>query len=848
MIGLVLVSHSATLARGVLELAQQMSQGRVPLAAAGGIDDPSDPIGTDPMRVVTALESIADEADDIIVMMDLGSALMSAEMALEFTPPELSSRVHLCSAPLVEGSLAIVASAAAGASVDVVLNEAKQALVSKAEQLGDKQQPDTTSEPSPAEDEPDARPVTTWQFTVPNALGLHARPIARLMQTLGGFQAEVRLSKDGLAALATSMSQLARLNAKQGDELTVEIRGDDTDHALAALHAFVDDNLGDPVRSSIQADATSSSEDVSLQASPQNGTSSQAEGFLSGLAASPGIAIAPAFWLDVVMPDPAELALAQTDPAERDRLRLAMNQAARDLGSLALSVGGDEAGIFEAQALMLTDPELLQMLDSNLAQGKGTLFAWVLTINELAAGYDGLENDYLRARASDVYDIGIRVLRLMDASVLRPPLPTQPVIVLARELTPSQTVQLDTSLVRGIVTEAGSTTSHSAILARSLGIPAVVGVGDGLQAAVNKADVALDGDRGQVWLSLTETVRDGLEQAASTWQASKDAELAASLAPAVTTDDTEIAIHANIASSYEATKSAQQGAHGVGLFRSEFLFMDRTKAPSEAEQYDAYAAAIHAFDANFEDAPITIRTLDVGGDKPLDYLKIPTEDNPFLGWRGLRYCLETPDLFKTQLRALCRASALGNVQVMFPMVSTPSEVRKAMSMVREVQTDLARENIPFNPNMPLGVMIEVPAAVWHMTEIAELVDFVSIGTNDLCQYIMAADRGNTRVASLADPFDPAVLRAIAHTADAAHAAGIKISMCGEMAGDPDATALLIGLGIDTLSMSTPRIAKVKAVIRELEMAQVKQLATEVLELPSAAEVREHIQQAAVTTS
>ncbi|MEM7736580.1 MAG: phosphoenolpyruvate--protein phosphotransferase [Deinococcota bacterium] len=820
MIGLVLVSHSATLAQGVLELAEQMSQGRVPLAAAGGIDDPDDPIGTDPMRVVAALESIADQADDIIVIMDLGSALMSAEMALEFTPPELSSRVQLCSAPLVEGTLAIVASAAAGASVNAVLDEAKRALISKAEQLGEA--PEDISAPSPAEEEPDARPVTIWQFDVPNALGLHARPIARLMQTLGGFRAEVRLIKDGTAALATSMSQLARLNAKQGDALTVELRGDDSDHALAALRALVDDNLGDPIRTSAQENAQASLANAATQASTQEPQSNGADDILTGLAASPGIAIAPAFWLDVVMPDPSELAQAQTNPAERDRLRLAMNQAARDLGNLALSVGGDEAGIFEAQALMLTDPELLQMLESNLVQGKGTLFAWVSTVNELAAGYDALENDYLRARASDVTDIGIRVLRLMDASVLKPPLPTQPVIVLARELTPSQTVQLDTSLVRGIVTEAGSTTSHSAILARSLGIPAVVGVGDGLQAAISNADVALDGDRGQVWLNLTEAVREELGQAASTWQASKDAELAASLAPAVTTDGTEIAIHANIASSYEASKSAQQGAHGVGLFRSEFLFMDRTKAPSEAEQYDAYAAAVHAFDANFEDAPITIRTLDVGGDKPLDYLNIPSEDNPFLGWRGLRYCLETPDLFKTQLRALCRASALGNVQVMFPMVSTPGEVSAATDMVREVQTDLARENVPFNPNMPLGVMIEVPAAVWHMAEIAKLVDFVSIGTNDLCQYIMAADRGNARVAALANPFDPAVLRAIAHTADAAHAAGIKISMCGEMAGDPEATALLLGLGIDHLSMSTPRIAKVKEVIREVSMTRAKQ--------------------------
>ena len=317
---------------------------------------------------------------------------------------------------------------------------------------------------------------------------------------------------------------------------------------------------------------------------------------------------------------------------------------------------------------------------------------------------------------------------------------------------------------------------------------------------------------GRCGSSQTQTPDQALEDAARRWQASKQAELEQSFAPAISQDGVNVAVYANVASAYEAERAATQGAQGIGLFRSEFLFIDRQAPPNEGEQFDAYTTAAKAF----TNEPLIIRTLDVGGDKPISYLHIPAEDNPFLGWRGLRYCLEAPELFKTQLRALCRASAHGQVQVMFPMVSTPDEVTAAKTMLREVQAELKAAGQAFDADMDIGVMIEVPAAVWHIERIASMVDFVSIGTNDLCQYIMAADRGNSRVAAIANPFDPAVLRAIKHTADAVHAAGGKVGMCGEMAGDPAATALLLGLGIDELSMSTPRIPEVKAVIRELQ--------------------------------
>jgi phosphocarrier protein FPr len=839
MVGLLIVSHSATLAAGVIELAEQMAQGRVPIAQAGGMDDPDNPIGTDPMRVVAGLEDLAARADvtDIVVFMDLGSALMSAEVALEFVDEDLRDKVTLCSAPLVEGVLAAAASAAVGADVNAVIAEAKAALLAKAEQLGE----DIESiENVPAAAQASSNTVTvpslTWQFTVPNALGLHARPIARVMHALGGFRTDVTLTKGNIRALATSMSQLARLSAEQGEVIDVELRGDDAEDALEALQALVANNLGDPLDSRQKAQP----EPISAAPVIQEVVSDEV---MTGLPASSGIALAPAFWFEVTMPDPETVATPQTDPGERDRLMLCVHQAERDLETLALEVGGSEAGIFEAQAMMLRDPELRQTLRRTLEQNRGALFAWISAVRAVAKTYDSLDSHYLQARATDVLDIGVRVLRLMQPNVLQPPAPVDPVIVLATDLTPSQTVQLDASVVRGIVTERGSATSHSAILARSLGIPAVVGIGKDIKQIINDHALAIDGSGGKVWLEPDASTRTALEDAAERWRASKQAELEQSFAPAISQDGVNVAVYANVASAYEAERAASQGAQGIGLFRSEFLFIDRQAPPDEDEQFAAYAAAAQAF----EDDPVIIRTLDVGGDKPLSYLHIPEEDNPFLGWRGLRYCLESPELFKTQLRALCRASAVGQVQVMFPMVSTPDEVSAATDMLREVQKELRAEGHAFDADMEIGVMIEVPAAVWHIERIASLVDFVSIGTNDLCQYIMAADRGNSRVAAIANPFDPAVLRAIKHTADAVHAAGGTVGMCGEMAGDPAATALLLGLGIDELSMSAPRIPEVKAVIRELQIHRAQQVAANVLASHSAFEVQSQLRAAFVET-
>jgi phosphocarrier protein FPr len=846
MVGLLIVSHSATLAAGVTELAEQMAQGRVPIAQAGGMDDPDDPIGTDPMRVVAGLEALAARAEvtDIVVFMDLGSAVMSAEMALEFVAEDVKDKVKLCSAPLVEGVLAAAASAAVGASVNAVIAEAKGALIAKAEQLGE--EVDVSAIQGSLQGSVQGSPNTvtvpslTWQFTVPNALGLHARPIARLMHALGGFHTDVTLAKNDVRALATSMSQLARLSAEQGEVINVELRGDDAEGALEALQALVANNLGDPLKQTPAEVVPAASSDHISDGISDDVMSGEV---MTGLPASSGIALAPAFWFEVTMPDPVSVAKAQTDPGERDRLMLCVHQAERDLEALALEVGGSEAGIFEAQAMMLRDPELRQILRRTLEQNRGALFAWISAVREVAKTYDTLDSHYLQARATDVLDIGVRVLRLMQPNVLQPPAPVDPVIVLATDLTPSQTVQLDASVVRGIVTERGSATSHSAILSRSLGIPAVVGIGKDIKQIMNDHALAIDGGSGKVWLEPDTNTRTALEAAEKHWRASKQTELEQSYAPAISQDGVNVAVYANVASAYEAERAASQGAQGIGLFRSEFLFIDRQAPPGEDEQLAAYAAAAKAF----EDAPVIIRTLDVGGDKPLSYLHIPEEANPFLGWRGLRYCLETPELFKTQLRALCRASAFGQLQVMFPMVSTPDEVSAATNMLLEVQAELTAEGHAFDANMEVGVMIEVPAAVWHIERIASLVDFVSIGTNDLCQYIMAADRGNSRVAAIANPFDPAVLRAIKHTADAVHAAGGKVGMCGEMAGDPAATALLLGLGIDELSMSAPRIPEVKAVIRELQVSRAKQVATDVLAGHSAFEVQSQLRNAFVET-
>ncbi len=827
MVGLVIVSHSRQLAEGVVDLARQMTQGKVAMAAVGGINDPQHPFGTDAIQIHAAIESVYSD-DGVVALMDLGSAILSTETAVEMLTLAQQANVFLCAAPLVEGAMVAAVQAAAGSSAAVVIQEALSALEPKRHQLGV-----APSDPGKATTELPAATSgrrSTMILTILNKMGLHARPAARFVSTAMQFVADITVKKGTQTANAKSMNQVATLGVRQGEKVKITATGPDAGDALMALQALVADHFGESDEA-ILAEAA-------IVASPM-----QHEG-LTGIAASPGVAIGPAFHYRPVAPTVTTYQVDDTI-AELARLETAVAATNQEIDQLFTAarqqVGSAQADIFQAHRLILQDPELQQDARRHIAgQRMNAEAAWQQAITAVAASYEAIADDYMRARAADVRDVGLRVLQHLTG-VTRPKLNLRtPVILLAADLTPSDTVQLDPAQVLGIVTAQGGATSHSAILARGLGIPAVVGAGNVLETIEAGQTVAINGRTGQLWLDPDAGTLADLKKQRKAWQKKRRSAHKAGQKPALTKDGRRLEIAANIGGPKEAAVALQFGAEGVGLFRTEFLFMDRKSAPTEEEQLAAYQAAAKTMGTR----PLIIRTLDVGGDKPLPYLAPVTEENPFLGWRGIRFCLETPHIFKPHLRAILRATPGHNIKVMFPMVSTLAELRAAKAMLAEVQADLKQAGIPFAEDMAVGIMVEVPAAVTIADQLAREVDFFSIGTNDLTQYVMAADRGNARVAALANALHPAVLRLIKQTAEAAHAAGIWVGMCGELAGNALAAPVLVGLGLDELSMAAPAIPAVKAAVRGLTMAQAEEATNAVLALESATAVADYLSQRA----
>jgi phosphocarrier protein FPr len=842
MVSLVFVSHSALLAEGVRQLAEQMTQGAVPMAVAGGIDDPDNPIGTDAMKVLEAIQSVYSD-DGVVVLMDLGSALLSAEMALEFLSDEQRPQVHLCPAPLVEGALAAAVQASVGASAAQVMAEALGALAVKVEHMGG-----AAAEPGSGGAGGQGGAATEQiALVVRNRLGLHARPAARLVSTAGRFTAEVTLLKDGRRANAKSINQVATLGVRHGDTITVSAGGPDATAALAALQALADDNFGD--REEERGSGGAEEQGGETRATDLLTADPLTTAQLKGIPASPGVAIGPAA---LYRPRPPEVVARAIDDAagEWRRLRAAVDTARDEIDALhrraVAQVGADEAAIFEAHLLFLQDPLLVEATRDRIYSEKiNAEAAWQRETAAMAATYREMADDYMRARAADVEDVAQRVLRGL-MGVAPPSLDfAAPAILIAADLTPSDTARLDRERVLAVCTELGGATAHSAILARALGIPAVVGLGHAVWQVAEGQHVAVDGNAGALWLQPDEAQVASLTAQREAWLETQRRDKAAGQGTAATPDGRRVEIAANVGSPNDVAPALEFGAEGVGLFRTEFLFMDRAAAPSEEEQFEAYRRAARAAGGR----PLIIRTLDVGGDKPLPYLDLGEEANPFLGWRAIRFCLERPDVFMPQLRAILRASAAEdgprNVKLMLPMIGAPAEVHAARAMLATAQAELRAAGVPYDEGMEVGIMIEVPSAVAVADQLARLVDFFSIGTNDLTQYVMAADRGNARVAELASAFQPAVLRMVRDAATAAHNAGIWIGMCGELAGNPLAAPVLVGLGLDELSMSAPSIPAVKAAVRRFSLADAQRIAAAALALDSAEAVARFLQRAAV---
>ena len=816
MVGLVIVSHSATLAEGVAELARGMGA-EVPIELAGGIDAPEPALGTDAARVLEAIER-ADKGDGVLVLMDLGSAVLSAEMALDLLPEERRERVVLSEAPLVEGAVAAAVTAKLGASLADVAAEARGALEAKVTHLG-------SGEPAAPVAALSGNGSRTITLTVRNPLGLHARPAARFVQTAAGFDAEVTVTNVTAGrgpASGRSLNALATLGVRQGHEIAVAASGPQAGDALAALEALAARDFDEEV--AVQPPAPS-------PASPQAGP----PGALVGLPAAPGIALGAARHFQAPAPEiPTEPA---TDPeAEWEALQQALERVRSEIratrDSVAARAGEYSAAIFDAHLLFLEDDALLEPARRAIfEQRRNAAQAWHGAAETVAAEYRSLDDKYLEARAEDLAGVARQVVAELVGGEA-PAAVVEPGIVLAADLTPADTATLDRDLVRGVATAYGGPTSHSAILARSLGIPAAVGLGEQLLDVPEGAPLALDGDAGAVVVDpADELVRDYERRSAEHEEAARRARASAQQ-PARTRDGRRIEVVANVGSPEDVDAAVAGGAEGVGLLRTEFLFLERDSLPTEDEQYAAYADMAE----RLQGRPLILRTLDVGADKPLPYLPRRAEANPFLGVRGIRLGLAQPDLLETQLRAALRAAALHPLKVMFPMVTTLAEYQQAVSVLAGAREQLGEQGEAAGP-MEVGIMVEVPAAALAAEAFAPEVDFFSIGTNDLVQYTMAAERGNDAVAGLADGLHPAVLRLIRGVAEAAEAHGKWVGVCGELGSDPLAVPVLVGVGVSELSVNPPAIPATKEAVRKVDAGAAGRLAREALRLSSAEDVR-----------
>ena len=553
---------------------------------------------------------------------------------------------------------------------------------------------------------------------------------------------------------------------------------------------------------------------------------------IKGIAASDGIGIAKAYLL--IDPDLSFEKKKINDPvAEYDRVEKAFSASIADLATIKQNaksrLSDEELEVFDAHIAILSDPEMKSQIKDEIESQHVSAEEAMTDVttdfaNVLAAMTD---NKYMQERAADVKDVAKRALshllgkQLPDIAAI-----SEPVVIIAKEITPSDTSQMDAKFVKGLATDLGGRTSHAAIMARTLRIPAVVG-SENVTSSVKSGDmVIVDGLHGNIIVDPSQAEIDEYQKKATAFEKER-AEWAKLVdAPSASKDGKHFEIAANIGTPDDVADAVKQGADGVGLFRSEFLYMSSDHLPTEDEQFEAYKKAV----VGMKGKPVVVRTLDIGGDKPLDYLPLPEEMNPFLGYRAIRICLHRPDIFKTQLRALIRASEFGPVEIMFPMIATLAELRQAKSIYQECKDELQKDHPGLGDNVKIGMMIEVPLAALYADQLAKEVDFFSIGTNDLIQYCFAADRGNDAVSYLYQPLNPAFLRLIKHVIDAAHANNTKAAMCGEMAGDQLAMPLLLGMGLDEDSMSASSILRTRSMMKDLDTKECAKWANDAINL------------------
>ena len=669
--------------------------------------------------------------------------------------------------------------------------------------------------------------VISEPITITNPSGLHARPAAVLANLAKQYQSKVSLHRDERYANAKSIVSIMGFQVANGDTITLEAQGSDAKAAVTELTSAVRSGLGEVGSAAASAPASIAQ---SERTSPPPQPKSEDPNVVLGVAASSGLAVGNTYQVQEQRLAVEEF--GESPEKERRKLEGAISKATLEVESIRARVHGQgnpsKAAIFAAHQEILNDPELMDVATSAINKGKSAAFSWQQTYIAQAEILAKLKDELLSQRANDIRDVGRRVLRLLtgaETTTLKYPHDT---ILIAEDLTPSDMASLDRERVVGFCTLAGGATSHVAILAQSMGIPAIAGAEPLVLDLVDGTPVILDGTKGTLRLNASDTEISRIQQHIVQQKEIEAENLRSAFKPAITQDGYRVEIAANIGSLKDAEEAVSLGAEAIGLLRTELIFMDRAKAPGEDEQTGIYRSIAEVIG---KDRPMIVRTLDVGGDKPLPYLAMAAEENPFLGERGIRFGFDQPELQRTQLRAILRASTAGKLRIMFLMISRIEELRMAKSMLEE---ERQRLNVP---PVEIGIMIEVPSAAIMAEQLAKEVDFFSVGTNDLAQYTLAMDRGHPRLAPFVDGLHPAVLRLIDQTVKGAGHYDKWVGLCGGIGSDPQAVPILIGLGVKELSVSVSRIPTIKAQVRSLTLNRCQELAAQALNLETAAEVR-----------
>jgi multiphosphoryl transfer protein len=826
MVGLVLVSHSRRLAEATVDLIKRTVGPDISTAAAGGVGDDRSELGTDALDIQEAILKVR-SPDGVLVLMDMGSAILSAETAKDLVSFEMTEPLVLCSAPLVEGSIAAAVQIQIGSALDEVTAAAQQGLTPKQEQLDD-----TAPLPEPKRaDEPILVPSkgTELAVTIRNEHGLHLRPAANLIRALAPFKATVQIenlsAKRGPIA-AKSLVDLARLQVRQGDQVRFSIAGPDQEAAISAINGLVHTNFGD-------------------NAAPFAKVPPRAVPSTDGpFPVSAGIAIGQPIFLEQLEPPIPSYAVPDEAAAkiELENLHGAINRAEKAFASrferLRTTLDPETVSILEAQRLILSDETIIADVGERVHdQHENAAQAWHTVLTGLAEEQESVSDEYLRARAADFREIRSLVLNELREQTERMVLPDNGAnaVLVCEELTPSLADTIGSTAIQGVLQLHGGPTSHGAILARALRLPSIGGAASAVDQIRRATSVAFDGEKGTLWIDPSPELRATIEAAQAASRSAFEAALSQSREPAKTKDGLLINIAANAGSREDVASALSYGADSIGLFRSEFLFQKFDHLPSEEHQLSAYQDALAPFGSRL----VTLRLLDIGGDKPLPFLTVPHEANPFLGVRGIRLLFQNPEFCRSHLRAVLRLAADHQIRILVPMVTDHSELVQLRKLFEELHQELVCEKLPHKWPAPLGAMIETPSAAILAGQIAAECDFLSFGTNDLTQYVLCAERGNPTLNLYADALHPAVLRICQPAIEAAQNRKIKISVCGEIGSDPEAVPILLGLGLRDLSVAAAAVPNIKALVRDLDVSRIATgLAETFNTCGSAADVRE----------